>query len=386
MADDDPTGDRVAKEWPLEGHVVVPGSGLYVTADCLGQTFTSRFTSRAVSYDASTTSSYDARVFSRTASYDLTIGLPQLDPGSTPPGPLIPPEWAIGPSDETERAKEREAIYWGYTRWDDASDAYVFRCRYYTTLTASDHEEFDDHDEYNIAVDDFGLEFEAWWKHFTSWVDILASQDLAGPPRWKRREMTGPDNVSWTSDAHGQRADIISISPTGVVSNTFRILELHDLEACAIAAGNGPPPAEWLLIRDARSQVNAGFDEVGAGENLRRAVIDAGAAAELAMTALIDKYLDDANALDPVRKALARSSTNLGGKHQLLRLLRPGLLSDRVQTDLIDKRNGASHRGEQYTWEEAQAALDTATAIVESANPLASLLPNLGGSPAPHSA
>jgi hypothetical protein len=197
--------------------------------------------------------------------------------------------------------------------------------------------------------------------------------------------MIGPDQAEWTSDEHGQRADFYDFSFSKQVSNTFRILEFHDLEACATASNQGPPPAEWLLIRDARSHVNAGED-VRARENLRRAVIDAGAAAELAMTALIDKYLDDANALEPLRKALARSSTNLGGKHQLLRLLRPGLLSDRVQTDLIDKRNGASHRGEQYTWEEAQAALDIATAIVESAYPLASLLPALGESPAPHSA
>jgi hypothetical protein len=339
----------------------------------LGQTFTSRVTSRAKSYDPSTTRIYDQRVWSRSATYDLTIGLPQLDHGSTPPGPLIPPEWAIGPSDETERAKERKAIDWGYTRFHDASDADVFRCRYYTKFTASDREEFDGFDEYDIATDDFGLEFEYWWTRFTSWVDIVASQDLVGAPRHRQRQ---PADVSWISNAHGRRTAISSIPPaTPPVSNTFRILELHDLEACAIAAGNGPPPAEWLLIRDARSQVNAGDDEVGAGENLRRAVIDAGAATELAMTALIDKYLDDANALEPLRKALARSSTNLGGKHQLLRLLRPGLLSDRVQTDLIDKRNGASHRGEQYTWEQAQAALDIATAIVESANPLASLLP-----------
>ena len=36
MADDDPSGDRVAKEWPLEGHFVVDGSGLHVHTDCLG--------------------------------------------------------------------------------------------------------------------------------------------------------------------------------------------------------------------------------------------------------------------------------------------------------------------------------------------------------------
>jgi hypothetical protein len=47
--------------WPLEGHFVVGGSGLYVSTACLGRAFPSR-----------------------TASYDLTIGLPQFEMDSTP--------------------------------------------------------------------------------------------------------------------------------------------------------------------------------------------------------------------------------------------------------------------------------------------------------------
>jgi hypothetical protein len=57
MADDDPSGGDVVKEWPLEGHFVIGGSwGLQVSIDCLGCTFRSR-----------------------TASHDVEIGLTQLD-------------------------------------------------------------------------------------------------------------------------------------------------------------------------------------------------------------------------------------------------------------------------------------------------------------------
>jgi hypothetical protein len=52
-------------ERPFEGHFVVGGSGLYVRNECLGGTFTSR-----------------------TASYELTIGLPQVDARQDP----FPPE------------------------------------------------------------------------------------------------------------------------------------------------------------------------------------------------------------------------------------------------------------------------------------------------------
>ncbi len=351
MADDDASGDRVAKEWPLEGHVIVPGSGLVVRSDCLGRSFRSC-------------------VRHSTGSYDLTIGLPRLDRGSVL-DPLVAPEWDSGPSLESELSDpyERSIIRWGEVIPFGENHAYVFRCRYYTELPASDNGELGE-----TVWDDFNVRFELWWEAFTSWAAILASQDLVGPPEW---DWSGPDLEGWSIDAHGYPAGF----KTGKIvtkahSPTHRVLEFHDLEACVTAAGNlGTPPTVWLLIRDARSLLNA--------REHRRALIDAATAAELAMTRLIDKYLDDASVLDPLRKALARSSQTLGGKKAVLNLLRPDLLHTRVQADLIDKRNGASHEGEEFTQEEAQTALDIATAIVESAYPLASYL---GVSSAPHSA
>jgi hypothetical protein len=143
--------------------------------------------------------------------------------------------------------------------------------------------------------------------------------------------------------------------------------------ACITATGNqGLPPAEWLFIRDARSLLNAGQS--------RRAVLDAGTAAELAMTTLIDKHLNDTNADEAVRKAIARGYRNLGAKKTLLGFLRPGLLSARVQPDLIDKRDTAihgrsraGHGWDEVTFEQAQIAVEIATEIVEAAHPLASL-------------
>jgi hypothetical protein len=145
MADHDPSGGHVAREWPLEGHFVVGGSGLYVSTDCLGGAFASR-----------------------TASCDLEIGLPQLDTRPDPIPPelrrrlgeppvpredLIPPAWKYGPRSEGERAEE-EALspVWGGAFGLGAETVYpesakdtavVYRCRFYTTLTASGVAEFD---------------------------------------------------------------------------------------------------------------------------------------------------------------------------------------------------------------------------------------------------
>jgi hypothetical protein len=75
------------------------------------------------------------------------------------------------------------------------------------------------------------------------------------------------------------------------------------------------------------------------------------------------------------RERTQRLLGNLGAKNALLKILLPGLLPERVQPDLIEKRNTASHGGDQITFEEARTAVETATKIVESAHPLASLLP-----------
>jgi hypothetical protein len=240
--------------------------------------------------------------------------------------------------------------------------AIVYRCQFITALTASNDAEF------NTAADDFLSELDDWWARFTSWVGILTSQDFLGLGGYSRPGITSGSLETWTGDARGQRAaaQIRSYFPPNR-GTPPSILQAQDLEACVTATGNqDPPPAEWLFIRDARSNLSGG--------GTRRAVIDAGTAAELAMTALVDNYLVAANTDEPVRKALARRYTGLEGRSALLRKLRPGLLSDQLGRDLIGPRNRATHGGHALTDIEAQTAVDIATDIVESAHPLASLL------------
>ena len=361
MADD--SGGHEMREWPLEGHFVVGGEGLYVKADCLGGTFASR-----------------------TASYDVEIGLPQLDKSPDPIPPeirarmgepavprldLIPPAWTFGPMNESERVEEEHlSPVWGGAMGigvetvypESAKDtAVIYRCRFYTTLCASDRAGFD------TASEGFLSELDDWWTRFTSWVGILTGQDFFGLGGRTEGTTRAWPLFTWTSGPGGLRY----LKQFRVYSTPNRLpmraLELHDLEACVIATTNDDPPPEWMFIRDARSLLSAGQQ--------RRAIIDAEAAAELAMTTLIDNYLDDTNIADEaVRQALTKGYNNLGAKNALLKLLRPHLLPSRVQPDLIDKRNAASHGGDQITFEEAETAVEIAAQIVESAHPLASLL------------
>jgi hypothetical protein len=81
----------MSKEWPLEGYFVCGGggTGVLMTADCLGREFTSR-----------------------TANYDLIIGLPQLEARWRVQ--VLPPQWTYGPISELEskRLGESNPKFW----------------------------------------------------------------------------------------------------------------------------------------------------------------------------------------------------------------------------------------------------------------------------------
>lgn len=360
--------DSVPARWPLEGHFVVGGAwGLQVHTECLGQTFTSR-----------------------TASHDLEISLPQRD---TPPdidlpeqfrhilGPpghrveLVPPRWKFEPGSEHERQDERNVRpVWGIGDFSDASvkvfpesarnNALVARCGFYTTVAATNE------DEFKAASSDFLNEFEDWWNRFTDWVGVVAGQDFIGLGGSLRKGMTAGSILTWTAD--GDRNRIGHTIEQRFPERRYGIpptkLSLEDLRRCVAVTGRqDPPPAEWILIRDARLLLNAG--------HIRRAVLDAGTAAEVAMAELVDQYLDDVNAEEALRLAITRGYTNLGARYELLKLLRPGLMPEDTKPNLILKRNTASHgSGDRVTVDEAIKAIDIATTIVNAAHSLDDLL------------
>jgi hypothetical protein len=343
----------MSKMRPLEGYFVCGSSrGILMTTDCLGREFTSR-----------------------TANYDLVVGLPQLDTVQWR-GQLRPPRWTCGPEDEdeSEGASERDPFFWGRMPFGlidtlkralatDQDLAFTDRCRFCTSLTASTDEEFD------AAARDFVMELSDWRTHFASWVQIVTSQDFVGLGGHAEPLTRSPSISTWTANADGQRARIQTYMPH-VHMNPIRTrpLELHDLQSCVTATGNqGAPPAEWLFIRDARSLLSGGQN--------RRAVIDAATAAELAMNTLIDQYHSTTNTDELVKKALEKRCRSLEGCMDVLKTLRTRLLAGGLQDGLIKPRNQATHGGHSLTDEQAQTAVDMATDIVQQAYPLADLLP-----------
>jgi hypothetical protein len=318
---------RVANQWPLEGHFACGAWGLGVTLECLGRAFTSRTLN----------------------DYNLTISLPQRDPA----GELVAPAWTYGPRDERERSSERDDLIWAMVL--NPEFAIVERVRFYTTLTASSD------DEFQAAVDDFREELEDWWIRFTSWVGVLTSQEFDA---FAESRGDDPEAESWlamwTGNADGQRATDHSVGLDSSVSHRLPmdVLDFVGFQACVSATGRQVPlPATWDLIRDARLGPRAG--------QFRRAVLDAGTAAELAVIALIDKYLDDGGVDQKVQKALRKRYTTLGQNAELLKALRPDFPLAKLRKELIAPRNEAAHGDYSPAMEEAQSAVEAANEIAE---------------------
>ncbi|WGX96909.1 hypothetical protein [Nocardioides sp. L-11A] len=205
------------------------------------------------------------------------------------------------------------------------------------------------------TMDDF-------WPVVCDWIEVLNRQVHSGQGK---ALLLGPHHPVWVKDGDAvkriyRRSEVpIEVpqapgadAPFAVAKDTFQAMLGH--------AKSGPPPLEWLLIRDARLAHHAG--------SRRLAVIDAGTAAELAIVKMArdevagipDKFVD----------LLFNKYQALNGTSQLLKKLGGAALPEDLGNRLMKPRNGAAHRGAIPTAEESRAALEAAMEIVDSAYPL----------------
>lgn len=339
------TANGGAQQHTLEGHFAC-GLGLLIDVECLSHSYTSR-----------------------TPNHELEISLPTLR-AEWQEGFLDPPAWSY----KRFRDPEHEAVLsddkfeWGvtvgYHNNPDGTQspefARVRRWRFETKITTTA-----DKFAYFGAREKFIQELEAWWSLVSTWISIVTKQDFVEMGKTRSGIRVGPI-VTWNGDADGLRVNgsketsIPNVNDEGV-----EILDHQKLLACTRLAANGTqPPDEWVFIRDARSLVNA--------RQYRRAVIDAGTAAELAMTALIDGTLTSMNLLQ--RERLFEKNRGLLELSNLMIKRNAGTRPDRLQQDLAEPRNRAAHEGALLNEAKATAAIAIATSLVEQLHPLADLL------------
>jgi hypothetical protein len=203
------------------------------------------------------------------------------------------------------------------------------------------------------------LQIDDWWDTVRTWLEIATNQRLTQIGHEASDALNPHTRTSiWAVDDDARRRQLniggtVILGPERVIGVTPEIL--HD----CVALATTKPPMAWTLLRDARALQNA--------DQLRRAVIDAATAAELAATKRIDDLL--ATETDPHRREMLTRARTLGKKADALENAGDSLPAG-FHTDLVDRRNNAVHEGAEVQYPEWESAFRVALELVERVYPL----------------
>lgn len=201
---------------------------------------------------------------------------------------------------------------------------------------------------------------DTWFDRLRSWVEVVTGQDLDPQSPLFDAWIEGAGLRAWRAASTG-----LEVIDKVRVTMTHRGDPPLPVDAWRFAlhqAGDSYPPIEHLLMRDARASLLRG--------QTRRAVLDAGAAAELALIDLAHAALLPLP--EPVRAAVTPRYRTLGNlvtfvKSAELRLPVPASDLD----TLVRLRNAATHRVARPAYGEALGAVNTAQRLIEHVRPLA---------------
>jgi hypothetical protein len=208
---------------------------------------------------------------------------------------------------------------------------------------------------------------DTWWENVRAWLEIATNQRLAQIGHEDSDWLNPHTRTSiWMVDESGQR-DELKVGGT-VLRGPDRVIAVSPeiLRDC-VALATTPPPLAWSLLRDARALHDAG--------QLRRAVIDAATAAELAATKRIDELL--VGELNPRDQTRLRQARTLGGKATTL-----DAVGEQIPQNLdvlVTARNNAVHEGIDVAYRDWEGPFGAALEFVERIFPL----PRAPGSSAP---
>lgn len=198
---------------------------------------------------------------------------------------------------------------------------------------------------------------EDWWSYAGSWIQVFAAKHVVSL-RPRRQEGDGVGLTLWEDGKilEGKRG------PSGS-PEWFSIPVTNDELAASLrlAGQRTSPPLEWMLIRDAQYLVRT--------HEYRRAIIDAGTAAELAITRMIDRKLTgQGQTQSQIETLLARGANRtLGGRMNLLDRVNAGRLPPRFYDIVVAQRNAAAHEGAQFRRIDAERAVLKTRRLVEKA-------------------
>lgn len=294
----------------------------------------------------------------RIGGVDAELLLPTIERRTRNDRPkLAPPHFQVLVGDVDWDRFFREPVDFG-TAWGDihawhAEDMTVGSpnlLRFGVRFAASDDEQLE------VVYDRVVNDQERWWESLKEWIEILAAIDMTTENLGK---VIAPE-TAWTRPAEGgPRRSIARHGITILVPPDKEPISYDNLSRAARLAGAEEPPLEWRLIRAARQSRWRG--------QYRASVLDAGTAAEVALTKLIETRLDGIP--KPIREALLDKYRALENRADLLKRL-GGEVPREFTGRLRDPRNRATHTGEEVAPATAIEAERIASAIVQTATPL----------------
>jgi hypothetical protein len=201
-----------------------------------------------------------------------------------------------------------------------------------------------------------------WLRRLRAWIEVATGQDL--DPTVVTPAVRADLNL-FRVDSQGSAERIRDERPITVESIVERnYVGIATWQAVLYRVGlNEEPPTERLLLHDARMGLLR--------HHPRRAVLDAGTAAEIALSRMLDAEL--AGVPVAVGEMVRRQNRELGRLINALRAL--GIqLPDELQPKLAEPRNMAIHSGQEPDIAVARSAVTLAGEVVEQASPLKTLL------------
>jgi hypothetical protein len=300
--------------------------------------------------------------------HSLTLTLPRSPGAGGEHEGLTEPRWHYTEHDIPQSRVIWLAPYWGRPiRWDattrDVKAAGVRRFRLATETTGDD-------DHIRTVASHIAEAAPAWWAATSAWIEVVHAQDLSrlGPVEpglhFNNTTLWAHLNTLNGHPIHGG-GDVLPVgsSRATVVWPDTTAITATELQSCITHAEHlGPPPPEWLIIRDARS--------LCAGHDFRRAILDAGLAAELAVTELIRTHLANNGHTPASIDHILEQNRMLGKRCAYWINQCSGALPTDYQTKLVDRRNDATHAGHSFPEGEVREAITIAADIVEQLRPL----------------
>ncbi|CPV51997.1 hypothetical protein [Mycobacteroides abscessus] len=324
---------KVATEHIVSGHF---WAEFLAELDCLGRKFESEI-----------------------AGHPVEIVIPGRDPNPET-RPLLPPAVSATKDEKPERSDARFPVWGKLTNWmectfgvrfaghDEVEMAKISRIGISTTLKTND---IQTSQTYTRLVD----EIDDWWSCAQLWLQIFAASRVK-TLRPLHQADQGVGLTLWDGNARLEGKS----GPIGYPELFSVPVTADELTASLRLAGRGQePPMEWALIRDAQHLVRA--------HQYRRAIIDAGTAAELAITRMIDRKLRSQGQSSTQIEALLaqRAHQTIGRRMDLLKKVRGGALPPKFYEIVVKQRNAAAHEGKQFQRIEAERAVLKVRRLVE---------------------